>query len=279
MYLLRFNNSTRSSFFTITLITWLLGLLYGLTSATPLTHSLSHSRLPLNAIEITPKDFAHYKRDAAPSNGEVRHISEKRQLFGRVTMHRINVPGVDASAQQVINRGTVPYLPSVFYSGWPLLLYDAQRWARCYFGEEVSGSPTDYRFVVWGRHVSLEWMAYITYSLDDDMYRAGYPDDQIEYYKDLFLKNLSQAFAELAQGDVILLAGDNVTSDDRSWDPNKAWGGWVYPALTRNTRVTSISRVDPNTDNLPRVIWRPQNGYSSQTPKGERGYPHIPNPG
>lgn len=48
--------------------------------------------------------------------------------------------------------------------------------------------------------------------------------------------------------------------------------GWEYPALTRNTKVTKILRVDPDTDDEPRVIWtQGKDGKSSQEPKGVRG--------
>ena len=47
--------------------------------------------------------------------------------------------------------------------------------------------------------------------------------------------------------------------------------GWEYPALTRNSNVKTVSRVDPDTADDPRVIWTQGNAKTNQEPKGSRG--------
>lgn len=67
----------------------------------------------------------------------------------------------------------------------------------------------------------------------------------------LFMKALSQAFAQASTGDVYLFTKlDQEPSVDLDfiWRNEIAWGGWEYPALTRNfLAVTRILRANPRT--------------------------------
>ncbi|PLN79629.1 hypothetical protein BDW42DRAFT_172389 [Aspergillus taichungensis] len=84
---------------------------------------------------------------------------------------------------------------------------------------------------------------------------------------DQFQKRLSQAFAEASQGTVYFFTKKQNKGTDMS--ENLAWGGWEYPALTRNTKVKEIVQVDPNeAGDKGHVIWKQGNGHSPKAPRG-----------
>lgn len=58
--------------------------------------------------------------------------------------------------------------------------------------------------------------------------RALDADDRA-LYNDMFLKHISQAFAEQASGDVYLVVRDSVAPDNQSWNTDRAWGGETEP--------------------------------------------------
>ncbi|KAB8253576.1 hypothetical protein BDV32DRAFT_156016 [Aspergillus pseudonomiae] len=83
---------------------------------------------------------------------------------------------------------------------------------------------------------------------------------------DRFGRRLSQAFAENAQGDVYFFTRSGL--DGTAFPANSVWGGWEYPALTRNPRVTKIIQVDPFMEgDLGHTIWTPDKGPSPNAPK------------
>jgi hypothetical protein len=85
---------------------------------------------------------------------------------------------------------------------------------------------------------------------------------------DSFQKRLSQAFAEVSSGRVYFFTTHG--TDGTTMSTSSAWGGWEYPALTRNSQVTDIFQVDPSmtpTD-AGAVIWTKSHGPSSQAPLG-----------
>lgn len=63
---------------------------------------------------------------------------------------------------------------------------------------------------------------------------------------DPFQKRLAQAFAEASKGDAYVCTPED-NAPDNQFDKDLAWGGWEYPALTRNHDVTKIIRLDPST--------------------------------
>ena len=85
---------------------------------------------------------------------------------------------------------------------------------------------------------------------------------------DSFQKRLSQAFAEVSSGRVYFFTKHG--TDGTKMSTSTAWGGWEYPALTRNTQVKDILQVDPTmTPTDPgAVIWTKSSGPSSQAPLG-----------
>lgn len=52
-----------------------------------------------------------------------------------------------------------------------------------------------------------------------------FPIKMMNFYGERFLKHMSQAFGEVAQGKTYLVVKDGVTPDNVNWDADKAWGG------------------------------------------------------
>lgn len=115
-------------------------------------------------------------------------------------------------------------MPSVFYTEFPLDLSVARKWASCYWGEDPPTPKSDYKFAIWFRITDKKYFSGSIASI-----QANKPDDvsveDNEFYSDMFQKHVAQAFAEVSAGDVYLAVADNVVTDDRGWDSNKAWGG------------------------------------------------------
>ncbi|KAL8991215.1 MAG: hypothetical protein Q9169_007916 [Polycauliona sp. 2 TL-2023] len=84
---------------------------------------------------------------------------------------------------------------------------------------------------------------------------------------DVFQKRLSQAFAEASKGDVYFCTRDHKAADN-VFDQQYAWGGWEYPALTRNGDVSKVLRFDPSNDTPPRPIWQQGDPTTPNEPRG-----------
>ncbi|KAK6811330.1 hypothetical protein RU639_013100 [Aspergillus parasiticus] len=83
---------------------------------------------------------------------------------------------------------------------------------------------------------------------------------------DRFGRRLSQAFAETAQGDIYFFTRSGL--DGTTFPATSVWGGWEYPALTRNPKVKKIIQVDPfKNGDLGHTIWTPDKGPSPNAPK------------
>ncbi|KAL9013245.1 MAG: hypothetical protein Q9173_002051 [Seirophora scorigena] len=63
---------------------------------------------------------------------------------------------------------------------------------------------------------------------------------------DPFQKRKSQAFVEATKGDACICTPED-NAPDSEFNQDLAWGGWKYPALTRNRDVTKVIRVDRST--------------------------------
>lgn len=57
------------------------------------------------------------------------------------------------------------------------------------------------------------------------MRSVKFPKDEFAEWRDKWLKNIAQAYAQEAVGDIYLVVKASVTPDDISWDPDTAWGG------------------------------------------------------
>lgn len=141
-----------------------------------------------------------------------------------------DIPGVAELKGQIQSWGVATRLPSVFYTNWPTGLNDAQTWGRDMFDEDIGATKATWKFAIWGRLVSGEWLTSVTSELQDQMEAAKYPASRIKSYQDVLSKNLCQALGETVKGDVYLIVGDDVVPDN-NWDVNTAWGGkWHAPA-------------------------------------------------
>jgi len=88
----------------------------------------------------------------------------------------------------------------------------------------------------------------------------------------------SQAYAEVAVGPVAFFFADLI-HDGTNMDPNTVWGGFEFPALTRNPSIETIIQIDANfplrdqngrlNPRVYKVIWRKRDGPSPQEPRGE----------
>ncbi|MCJ1377385.1 hypothetical protein MMC17_000480 [Xylographa soralifera] len=183
------------------------------------------------------------------------------------------IPGVDECATKLTAKGYVGAKSSVFYTGAPNGQASARRWATCNLAE---GS-----WVYWSNMIDMEWYYDTTKAIEKPFGPDGLnlPYDEVQAKSDPFPKNLAQAFGEKSKGKVYLCIPQTVTPDDKSWSTDTAWGGWEYPALTRNADVTEIWRVDPTDDESEhgklRKIWSKGDGPSATAPKGVRG-PSLP---
>ncbi|KAI9727381.1 MAG: hypothetical protein M1834_008452 [Cirrosporium novae-zelandiae] len=224
----------------------------------------------------------------SPANASSMNLFEKREILKRGCLDWIFgpnipkewwcnalIPGVDECIAQIEAKGAVGTgKVSLFYTGWGGTLLGrgdlaTKKWAR----QNLCGTP----WVDWDGIVSLAWRMSTELAIDKPFGKKGLnkPIDERDAIVDPFLKHLSQAYAEKSAGDVYVFIPEGVYTAD-TWDDNSAWGGWEYPALTRNDDVKRIYRVDLNTDDqdhptgTPRVIWTQGDGKSSSDPKGTR---------
>lgn len=180
------------------------------------------------------------------------------------------VPGVDQCNDEIRAKGAAGTRISLFYTGWgsqPGYAY-MKTWATTNF----CGQP----YTHWDTMVSRGFFLNTEFAIDKPYNKKNmnYPGAQRDAIFDVFQKNLSQAFAECTAGDVYLF----MPAGSGAWDDNSAWGGWEYPALTLNTRVGKIYRIDldvsdpANPTGTPRVIWDREAGGmpSAIKPRGIR---------
>jgi hypothetical protein len=160
-------------------------------------------------------------------------------------------PSVAECVTRIQSYGQVGSRISVFYSG----LGGAQGLTACkqYFSCNAQIGPVVPRDTI----VDPGWFTAQAQAIIQDNPGANL---------DPFQKRMSQAFAEASRGDTyICTPEDNAPNNDFNQD--LAWGGWEYPALTRNPGVTRIIRVDPNTS-VTRAIWTQGDPATPNAPRG-----------
>ncbi|KAI4118682.1 MAG: hypothetical protein LQ338_007359 [Usnochroma carphineum] len=94
----------------------------------------------------------------------------------------------------------------------------------------------------------------------------GNPGSNPNTILDPFQKRMSQAFAEATKGDTYVCTPES-NAPNNDFNQDLAWGGWEYPALTRNRDVTRVIRVDPATS-VTREIWKQGDPETPNAPKG-----------
>ena len=187
------------------------------------------------------------------------------------------VPGVDACTQEIQKKGVVGKYPSMFYTSWGGIgdgsfgIEGTKLWAA----QNICGRVVDFDgIVVSVYHYVVESALLKPFGKDG----LNLPEDEQKQILDPFLKNLSQAFAEQSAGDVYVFVPQGV-----DFQPNSAWTGWEYPALTRNPNVNIIWKVELDysdssqfvpPDGKPKgvktLLWQKGDPPSAIEPKGTR---------
>ncbi|KAL8970317.1 MAG: hypothetical protein Q9197_003867 [Variospora fuerteventurae] len=165
-------------------------------------------------------------------------------------------PSVAECVSKIRDHGQVGPKISVFYSG----LGGRQGVEVCkqYFSCHAEIGEV----VLWDDIVDPDWFT----AQASAIYQAQPNAPNQKAALDPFQKRMSQAFGEATKGDTyICTPEDNAPNND--FDQELAWGGWEYPALTRNADVTKVIRLDPNTG-VTREIWKQGDAATPNAPKG-----------
>lgn len=189
------------------------------------------------------------------------------------------IPGVDECNDKIREQGNVGAKVSLFYTGWGATGAanvggaQARKWVR--------QNLCDIQTVSWVGICDGEWKIDVQNGIKNAFVHPGMSNDDLEALNekyDPFLKNLAQAFAETSKGDVYVFIPQGRLAGNQ-WDKDSAWGGWEYPALTRNQEVKRILRVDLDVSDAdhpkgtPDVIWDREKGdpEADYDPRGIRG--------
>lgn len=168
-------------------------------------------------------------------------------------------PTVAECVTQVQNHGQVGNRISVFYTG--LGGAGGLQTCRQYFACNPQLGVT----VFWDSVVDNGWyLAQATAIIQAA--RQANPNVNQDAAVDPWQKRLAQAFAEASRG-VAYVCTPESNAPNNDFNQDLAWGGWEYPALTRNPGVTSVIRVDPNTGTNS-TIWRQGDAATPNAPRG-----------
>ncbi len=183
-----------------------------------------------------------------------------------------NLPTTAEIAEMITRWNRLPGRASIFYTNLGAAggMKSARQWLNCHTDVVPANG-----YVMFDDVVDPAWVD-----------AKGAPIHQAHGKEgvDYFQKLISQAFAEQTVGTAYLFAPyhpDPLTILN-SEGIATAWRGWEYPALTRNSRVTSIVAIDPRPQvaeddpNKRRVIWEPSHGPSPNPPLGTNR--HGPSP-
>lgn len=193
------------------------------------------------------------------------------------------IPGVDECNDQIRAHGNVGRKVSIFYTGWGATGAanvggaQARKWVR--------QNLCDVETVSWVGICDGDWKIGVQDGIKNAFVRPGMSSDELDALNekyDPFLKNLAQSFAETSKGDAYVFIPQGRLANNQ-WDMSSAWGGWEYPALTKNKEVKRILRVDLDVSDAdhprgtPQMIFDRDQGDSEANyePKGARG-PSLP---
>lgn len=168
-------------------------------------------------------------------------------------------PTVAECVTQVQNHGQVGSRISVFYTslGGSGGLQTCKQYFAC--------NPQLGNVVLWDEVVDNNWYLAQGLAIAQAATQAN-PNANPNNAVDPFQKRLAQAFAEASRGDAYVCIPDS-EAPNNDFNQDRAWGGWEYPALTRNSAVTNVLRVDPAVGN-PRTIWTQGDPPTANAPKG-----------
>lgn len=163
-------------------------------------------------------------------------------------------PSVAECVGQIQSFGQVGSKISVFYTG----LGGAKGLTQC--KQYFNCNPQLGAVVLWDGIVDDNWFKAQALAI-----AQGNPNNP-SIATDPFQKRMSQAFAEASRGDTYLCTPES-NSPNNAFDQRLAWGGWEYPALTRNSGVTRVIRVDPSTSATSQ-IWAQGDPPTPNAPRG-----------
>ena len=186
------------------------------------------------------------------------------------------LPGVDSCTEAIQKKGVVGRFPSMFYTSWGGIgdgtfgVEGTKLWAS----QNICGRVVDFDGItVSTYHYVVESAVLKSFGKDGLNLSA---DEQKEIL-DPFLKNLSQAFAEQSAGEAYVFVPKGV-----DFQPDSAWTGWEYPALTRNDKIDKIWKIeldhsDPaqfqpggKPQGVKTLLWKKGDAPSAIEPKGTR---------
>ena len=187
------------------------------------------------------------------------------------------LPGVDSCVQAIQKKGVVGRFPSMFYTSWggigdgSLGVEGTKLWAS----QNICGRVVDFDGITLGPYQYVVESALLKPFGKDGL---NLPEEEQKQIVDPFLKNLSQAFAEQSAGEAYVFVPKGV-----DFQPDSAWTGWEYPALTRNDKIDKIWKVELDHSDesqfMPRngrpqgvqtLLWTKGDAASAIEPKGTR---------
>ncbi|KAL8786946.1 MAG: hypothetical protein Q9213_002488 [Squamulea squamosa] len=206
--------------------------------------------LNANGIHRPRSDTAHLRAKSLVKRGNC-FSSEKSNKWTCSS----ETPSVAECVSKIQSHGQVGSKISVFYSG----LGGAQGLTA--YKQQFSCHPEIGEVVLWDNIVDPDW-----FDAQAQAIVLGNPGSNPNTVVDPFQKRMSQAFAEATRGDTYVCTPEsNALNND--FNQALAWGGWEYPALTRNRDVTRVIRVDPGTS-VTREIWTQGD---PETPNARKG--------
>jgi hypothetical protein len=165
-------------------------------------------------------------------------------------------PSVDDCADKIRDWGKVAAKTPIYYTklqGWGGL-----KLCKQYF----NCNPVERPVVGYDDIVDNRW-----FMAQGQAIRDSTPSQAtFERLTDQFQKRLSQAFAQEANG-VAYICTPEGESPDNNFPTTSTWGGWEYPALTRNPAITKVMRVDPATSVMSQ-IWTKGQPATVNLPQG-----------
>ncbi len=236
-------------------------------SAIPQQVQSSDAQVETLPLTITLPSAEH-ANEPAPISGIHGNLVKRGQCISSRTKNPSNpavelttwqcspeTPTVAECIEKIQEMGNVGNKVSVFYTALDgqVGLVKCKQYFACH--------PELGQTVLWDGVVDQGWLGAQGFAI-----AQAQPNTNPGRATDPFQKRLSQAFGEASKGDAYICMPEGVFSDD-VFDQRFAWGGWEYPALTRNSDITKIVRLDPDTEST-RQIWTQGDPPTQKPPKG-----------
>jgi hypothetical protein len=190
-------------------------------------------------------------------------------------------PGVDKCRSQIRRFFQDRRMPRIglYSTGWEQGQVNGAKgkrtvldWAARQFGTRIKN-----RFGTFNNFIPFFWYQTKMDAVVTPFIMAGQTSmerSRFHALRDPVGKSCSQAMAEENVGNAYLAIPWQKMprfKDGQDWDRNTAWGGWEYPALTRNPNIDAIYVVDPTDERrLPLTrIWKRGDPKDCFRPRGK----------